>query len=62
MSFDDGNLKVWNIGLETPALDIALGSKELDAGTGSDLMLQKIYILTLDVLFLTVFFFEKYCS
>jgi hypothetical protein len=36
-----GNLKVWNIGLETPDLDIALGSKELDAGTGSDLMLQK---------------------
>jgi hypothetical protein len=54
-----GNLKVWNIGLETPDLDIALGSKELDAGTGSDLMLQKIYILTLDVLFLTVFFFRE---
>jgi hypothetical protein len=52
-------MAIWNIGLETPALDIALGSKELDAGTGSDLMLQKIYILTLDVLFLTVFFFRE---
>jgi hypothetical protein len=27
-----GNLKVWNIGLQTPALDVALGSKGLEAG------------------------------
>jgi hypothetical protein len=31
VSFDDGNLKVWDIGLETPALDLVPGAKGLDA-------------------------------